>query len=324
MRCRVVPAPSRARIALAGVPWPAGGLVRAVHVGTSAVLLRPAGGGSGRSDGGSDGLLVVSGAGRGLVPGGICLPGTVDLLALRAVAEAASAVGAGCLDLSGWLPVLARATRTDLAVHPGRIDPAAVRRLVAECAADPSAVQQPAVLTGPAGRADLADGGPGPMDPGPLRRLAGPLAAAALAGAAEDVADLLLALVGAGPGSTPTGDDVVVGVLAALDRDGGHGAAGATATAATGGADRLRAALPPLLGRTTAGSRHDLAAAVAGQFAERVHVLVRALAAPRLVPAVVRAARGWGATSGTDLAHGIAGAATALADARSLAWRRSA
>jgi stage V sporulation protein SpoVS len=74
----------------------------------------------------------------------------------------------------------------------------------------------------------------------------------------------------------------------------------------------VRRVLPSLLLRTTAVSRHDLAAAVAGQFAERVHTLLQALGRPGLVPAAVRAARGWGATSGIDLGHGIAATAAAV------------
>ncbi|TFV53970.1 DUF2877 domain-containing protein, partial [Geodermatophilus sp. DF01-2] len=55
------------------------------------------------------------------------------------------------------------------------------------------------------------------MDPRPARALAEPLTLAALTGDEARVAHLLSRLVGVGPGATPAGDDVIVGVLAALD-----------------------------------------------------------------------------------------------------------
>src|SRR5215210_2165815 len=129
MRYLRVPAPilTRSRVPLAGTWWPPGRMARTVHVGRSAVLLGP-------RDPSAPGLLPVTGPDRGLVPGGVCLPGTAEL---RALADAARA--ADHLDLSAWEPVLADATRTDLAVHPGRLDPAAVGRMVSLCAAVPGA-----------------------------------------------------------------------------------------------------------------------------------------------------------------------------------------
>ncbi len=63
--------------------------------------------------------------------------------------------------------------------------------------------------------------------------------------------------------------------------------------------------------RTTWVARHDLRAAAAGRFCERVHRLAEALADPvRARHVLVDAAR-WGATSGLDLAHGLRAAAHA-------------
>jgi hypothetical protein len=260
--------------AVAGV-W--SGTVRTVHVGQSAVLLSALDG---------DVLLPVTSGVRGLVPGGVCLPDARELGAL-----AAAAAGPGLLDLVGWAAAVDAAARTDLAVRAGDVDPAAAARLARESGGGPAGE-----TSGGAGHAPTVAG---PMDPRPLRARAAPLALAAL-GDRDRVHRLLRQLVGAGPGSTPSGDDVVVVLLAGLDRAGAARAAG-----------RVRAALRPLLQRTTAVSRHDLAAAIDGQVAERVHVLLAALADPRLVPAAVAAARGWGATSGLDLAAGVAAGAVA-------------
>ena len=78
--------------------------------------------------------------------------------------------------------------------------------------------------------------------------------------------DRLRRLIGAGPGSTPAGDDVVVGVLAALRATGRDDAAAAIGRASC-----------RLLDRTTSASRMYLSAAADGRFAERVHELVRGL-----------------------------------------------
>jgi hypothetical protein len=147
------------------------------------------------------------------------------------------------------------------------------------------------------------------MDPRPTRALAGSLTRAALSGDRGRVAQLLRRLVGVGPGTTPAGDDVIVGILAALDAATGSLLEEASARAARA---VLGAGLRPLLGRTTAIARHDLTAALAGQFAEHMHQMVAALADPTAVPAAIATARSWGATSGVDLATGMASALAGL------------
>ncbi|MCC2335343.1 oxamate carbamoyltransferase subunit AllH family protein [Cellulomonas wangsupingiae] len=246
---------------------------RVVHVGRTSVVLRTA-----------DGTLVpVTSAAHGLVPGGVCLaaaagdPGP----ALRAVAGAAP-------NRDLWLTSLQGAPRVDLVVPKGAVDAGAAR----------------ALLTG-ALVAASSGGGRGVMDPGPARRGARTLVGAAAGDDPRGVRAVLHRLVGVGPGSTPSGDDAVVGVLAGLDRR--DDAAAARAGAA------IRRALPAVLHRTTSLSRHALAAALRGQVAERVQLLVAATADAALVPGALASARTWGASSGLDLAAGVG--AGALGDA---------
>lgn len=239
-----------------------------VHVGQSAAVLR--------AD--DDTLLALTSRERGLVPGGVCVPHPADFALVRRALSPGGVVRPDLL-LADLLP---HAVRVDLRVPPAVADPAAVAALARAVAA---ACVPAGVLP----------------DPRPLRDLAGPLARAALAGDDAGVADLLRRLVGSGPGATPTGDDVVVGVLATLRATPGDPAADAVA--------RLARALPAVLPRTTWASRHDLRAAAAGQLAEHLHDLVRATADAALVPGTVARARTWGATSGLDHAAGVAAAA---------------
>jgi hypothetical protein len=240
-------------------------------------------------------LVAVTAASRGLAPGGCCLPDAHDFVGFRT-----DVLRRLTVDLAGWAGLDVRQVVTvDLRVRPRQLDPAAVAllgRLVR---------QNPPVIVG---RDKARLDGPHPlMNPDPLRRLAAPLTRAALAGDAREVHLLLRRLIGAGPGATPAGDDVVLGAVAALDAASGPPLSPARAARA-----QLCAFLPSLLSRTTQASRQDLAAAVGGQFAQHVHVLVDALTDPAAVPPALRAARDWGATSGIDVASGVAGAAAAV------------
>lgn len=113
------------------------------------------------------------------------------------------------------------------------------------------------------------------------------------------VATTLKHLVGVGPGTTPSGDDVIVGVFAALamirDRARIH---------------QLTQALTPRLATTTRASRHFLNHAISGHFAEPVVRLAAALHTGRSVAEAVSALQRWGATSGVDLMHGMAAVLT--------------
>ena len=130
------------------------------------------------------------------------------------------------------------------------------------------------------------------MSPEPIRAAARAFAASAVSGDLHD--NELLAMVGAGPGTTPSGDDVIVGVLAGLHTLG-----------LVNHATHLSSRLLPLLNRTTAASRHYINAAVENRFGEHVHQLVHALAAGVDHERTVRHAARWGATSGIDLLTGL-------------------
>jgi hypothetical protein len=134
-----------------------------------------------------------------------------------------------------------------------------------------------------------------------------PALAAALAGfRAGGDAGGLAALVGVGEGLTPSGDDVLVGVLAGLD------AAGETSGAATGLRERLCAALERGTSRTTRLSAQMLDAAAAGLYAEPVLALLQTLALPkpgaRALERAVAALLAVGHRSGGDTLRGIVAA----------------
>jgi hypothetical protein len=198
-----------------------------------------------------------------LAPGGFGAP---DQAALAPVlARWSELAGAPAIDLRAWH---AAATAVDLRV------PAAAGLVVT-----------------PEQVAELDRRLPDPaacFAPGQLARLA--LEAGELDGC-------LAATVGAGPGTTPAGDDVICGVLAGLDL---LGHAGAHA--------RLGAAVAPLLASTTRSSRHLLAAAAAGRYTEPLIGLATALASGRSVRAALDALARWGASSGLDQAAGFAAA----------------
>ena len=259
MSIPLIPDGSGVQAAADAPTWDAVLAATVVHVGRTALTL-----------GTADGLLVpVTSAAHGLVPGGVCLADGFDHARRTPVGDP--------LDRLRWAVPLRRAPRVDLTVRRGTVAPAAAHALAAGA---------------------TAPDGAGPSGPGPARRAARLLVDTAGAGHAPRVRAVLHGLVGVGPGSTPSGDDVVVGVLAGLDRRSGDAAAHAGAA--------IRRALPALLDRTTRLSQHDLRAALAGRAAERVHRLLEATADVRRVDAVLRAAQGWGATSGLDLAAGVA------------------
>ncbi|MCA0253322.1 MAG: DUF2877 domain-containing protein [Actinobacteria bacterium] len=212
-------------------------------------------------------LLPLTRDDHGLVPGGVLIPDRAEFAALSAVAAG------GALDLARLRAARSILTR-DLGIRPGALSSPAARLALGVLAEEPPVAQ---------------------------RRLATGLVRALAAPGHADLDARLLALVGAGPGSTPTGDDIILGVLAVVHRSGIDGEAALAA---------FRSRLPRLLPRTTMTSRHLLAAALDGVVADRVHEVLTGLAEVEAVPGLLRAARGWGATSGLDL---VAGAATATA-----------
>jgi hypothetical protein len=113
--------------------------------------------------------------------------------------------------------------------------------------------------------------------------------------------DVLAKVVGRGPGSTPSGDDVLVGILAVL-KSPHSGAAGARA------AESLGRAILPLLWATSDVSGQLLRQAVKGLFSRDVHELVLALLgnpAPQQLRNTIRRVIETGATSGADTCMGL-------------------
>jgi hypothetical protein len=102
-------------------------------------------------------------------------------------------------------------------------------------------------------------------------------------------------LMGLGPGLTPSGDDVLVGIEAALH------------ALARPSAGFLGLATGDVEGRTTALAATLLRHAGAGEFAERLHALLAALLGSddEAIPAAIDRAVAWGATSGTDCLLGV-------------------
>ena len=127
------------------------------------------------------------------------------------------------------------------------------------------------------------------------RRIVADLVVALEAGDPTAAADAATGLIGLGPGLTPSGDDVLVGVEAALHALGSP-SAGFLALAVGDVEDRTTELAATLL-------RH----AAAGEFAERLHTLLGALLASNDdgIGAAVDRAVAWGATSGTDCLVGV-------------------
>ena len=115
------------------------------------------------------------------------------------------------------------------------------------------------------------------------------------AGDRSGAARVAAGLIGLGPGLTPSGDDALVGIEAALH---------ALDSPAAG---FLALGVVDVEDRTTALAATLLHHAAAGEFAERLHVLLRALLGSddeTITTAIDRAAA-WGATSGTDCLLGV-------------------
>lgn len=110
------------------------------------------------------------------------------------------------------------------------------------------------------------------------------------------------ALLGCGPGLTPSGDDVLAGFLVGV-RAFGHGAPGVERTVA----DTASIA-------TTALSAQLLHSAALGECVEQLADVVRGLISGSLSPAAVIRLRAVGHTSGTALAHGLLAAAAFTGD----------
>jgi hypothetical protein len=118
---------------------------------------------------------------------------------------------------------------------------------------------------------------------------------------ASGLDDALSKVVGRGPGATPSGDDVLVGVLAVLTSP-HSGMAGAKA------AESIGRSILPLLPTTTDVSGHLLRQAAEGLFCRDVHELASALIGAlsrQEFSEKVRRVIETGATSGADTCEGL-------------------
>lgn len=259
-----LPAPAHARYDADQPPWRHPDALRVLSVGRSAVVLAA----------GPD-LVSLTAPGVGLMPGGLTYAADADFTRLRARAIASEAAPAG-VSLRGWVVnALAWPAVTLRVTH--------------------AAVPAEATTALRVGLQKLPpDGDPGPTS-GTARLRAHEVALAAVDGR-DELAGLVRGLVGAGPGSTPTGDDVLVGVQAGLRAVGKDDAA-----------HRVARAVRPWLGRTTLTGAHFLRAAQDNRFADHVHTALGAVrTGPPAVPGLLVEARSWGATSGIDLLWGLA------------------
>jgi len=230
-----------------------------------------------------DGTLVAIAVERvGGLPHGILVRDTGDLRELGIRPGMTATMGEGRVVVGGVLHVDLAAARPWSAALP-RLDARSwphratlVHRLVA--AHQPRA----GVDAVPAARASLDD-----------------LGAAIARGDRLGVVDAADRLIGLGPGLTPSGDDALAGVEAALHVV-GHPLAGSVSDA-----------LDDLDRRTTTVSAAMLRHAVRGEAPERIHRLVAAALGPTTLGLVeaIREAVAWGATSGADT---LAGVLTAL------------
>jgi hypothetical protein len=166
----------------------------------------------------------------------------------------------------------------------------------------PTGQVDPAAATGAARL--LAAGAPRTASSGRATALgaAGPAAAALVAGDPAGAATRLVAVLGLGPGTTPSGDDVAAGVLLAARATGSDPRV----------LDRLaRSLLEAAASRTTAVSAALLAEAAAGRAAAPVLGLLRALLGRGDVEDCLGRLLAVGSTSGADLATGLVAVARA-------------
>ncbi len=183
------------------------------------------------------------------------------------------------------------------------------RRIVVDCRAAPRWAPSPpsAILPGFAARlARLSQAAAARAWFG--SRAMARAATRSLQSGARPLEEALAGIVGCGPGLTPAGDDVLVGILAVLSSP-LSGDAGAEAHQA------MRRAVEGLAPRTTALSGHMLRQAARGLLGRMPHDLVGALAgglAADEFDCALRSIAATGATSGADVCMGVLEAAQAF------------
>lgn len=251
-----------ATLGASGADGFSGGSQHIVHLGQSALVLRSTT---------TQRLLTIANASGGVTPGGVCLPNEAEFARVRR--ELAVVAPGHPVDLAAWSRAVTLVP-VDLRLTPRRLDADTIHAVGA-------------VL-------DRGHGAAAPSFDGGHARVLALAPALAVAAIHGDPRTLLAEIIGAGPGTTPSGDDLVVGTLAAL-----------SALGRADAASRLSAAVTPLLDMTTSTSRHYLMAAQAGRFAEHVHQLVDGMAHRMPARTILAWAGQWGATSGVDVLTGL-------------------
>lgn len=227
-------------------------------------------------------LLTLAAASVGGLPNGMLVSETTPLpdlrgLALRPGAPVLVEHGALLVPSAGLAVDLrdARSWSPRLSVHDGRAWPQRSRRAWAVARSHST----------PGGIATIAGAET------PLTALRAAIAAGDRSAAVHGARPL----IGLGPGLTPSGDDVLAGIEAAL-RSVGHPLGGF-----------LAAHLRDIEERTTTISAALLRHAADGEFAERIGAVTAAFldGSDDELPRAIERAVAWGATSGSDTLHGI-------------------
>lgn len=261
---------------------------------------------------GTDDLVVLALDAVGGVPGGALIGRLSDLRTIG---------------LERGMAVTARAGRVSIPRAGVSIDLAGARpwsgSLPATAACSPGPALRRRIATARALAATAAPrGGFAPLLGGPRgslpsdRRHGGDFAAAARPRVAALAAGLMdgdvarttravSSLIGLGPGLTPSGDDLLVGLLAGLEAT-GHPLLAVLATTIASQAP----------GGTTSVGASALRNAARGQFAERLHDVLVAVARPDAagLPRAIERGMACGSTSGADTLVGVFTALDAASD----------
>jgi hypothetical protein len=244
----------------------------------------------------SGGLLVVAIDAVGGVPGGILVGDVADLrqIGIDRGAELGPSTDGWSFPTAG-LEIRAAGASTWSPGLPDAARPSATAelRFVLELAREMAAHRAPV-----GGLAPMLVTGEGPDDPwlAHARSLVARQLDALAAGDVASAVDPTLELIGLGTGLTPSGDDYLVGLLAALEATGDPLHPGLASAIAHG-----------VGGRTTAVAEAMLGHAVRGEFTERLHDVLIALAGgrPRDLARPIERAMAYGATSGSDTLVGL-------------------
>lgn len=237
-------------------------------------------------------LITIAPDEAGGLPNGILFAGTADFRGQRVRAGMPAQMDCAAVRIVDAGLVIridaARAWSARIPIADGRHWPA--RSMAVHALARPDAygtAESEAMVSGRAAAGLMAV-------PGMCQRL-GEVGRAIMLADRRAAAAAARPLVGLGPGLTPSGDDALVGVEAALHAL-GHPAAGF-----------LAMALDDVADRTTTVSATLLRQAARGEFTERIHRLLAALLGDDdgALHGAVERAIAWGATSGMDGLIGV-------------------